>query len=309
MVNIIIVTYNGVHWIDKCLGSIKNQPLVSNTIVIDNGSTDGTIEQIRLNFPEVRLILNPENRGFGQSNNQGFKICLGEECKYVFLLNQDAWLTENTIAGLVNIHHEQTCYGILSPMHLRGDGQALDMKFATFLGQSENHELISDLYTSRQEMNPVYSVPFINAAAWLISRDCFERVGGFAPIYHHYGEDMDYANRVLYHGFKIGICPNITIFHDRKNIITFPNINKPTEYLKLKKIWHLIYLTDIRHPLVTRYLKLLAITSKHIVKSLLRLKTAHLRIYLAELKTLACLYPKVHSNNSVTKKPGPSFLS
>jgi len=308
MINVIVVTYNGIQWIDRCLGSLQNQPLISDIIVIDNGSTDGTIERIKENFSETNLILNTQNRGFGYSNNQGLKISMEEKCQYVFLLNQDAWIEDNTLTNLVRSHQQESRYGILSPMHLRGDGKALDMKFATFVAQSENHTLISDLYLHRNEINITYDVQFVNAAAWLISRECFERVGGFAPIYHHYGEDMDYANRVLFHGFKIGICPAAMIHHDRKNTIILPDINKPQEYLKMKRIWHLIYLTDIRHSFTSRSLKTLLISLGNCLKSLLQLNGRHLKTYLQELGILLLIYPKVLSNNRIAKQAGPAFL-
>jgi len=308
MVNVIIVTYNGMQWIDKCLSSLQNQEIVSDIIIIDNGSEDGTISRIKNNYPEVRLIINQKNHGFGYSNNQAMQLSLSENVEYVFLLNQDAWVEADTIAKLVNIHKKNGQYGILSPIHLRGDGKALDMKFATFVAQAENHKLISDLYLHRLDMDEVYDVRFANAAAWLISRKCFENVGGFAPIYHHYGEDMDYANRVLYHGFRIGICPAAIIHHDRKNIIDLPTINNPERYLKIKKVWHLIYLTDINHSFLPRYIKLLVICFGSCLSSFLRFRFKNLWIYLKEFVILIGLCPKVLLNNRQAKKRGAAFL-
>lgn len=309
MIYVIIVTYNGMQWIDKCLGSLIKQSTISKIIVVDNGSKDGTIDHIRKNYPTAMLIINNKNHGFGYSNNQALQLSMQDGIEYVFLLNQDAWIEDETIDQLVNVHKNNPQYGILSPIHLRGDGQALDMKFATFVAQSENYKLISDMYLHRNNMDEIYKVGFVNAAAWLITRECFEYVGGFAPIYHHYGEDMDYANRVIYHGFKIGICPSAIIHHDRKNIIDLPDINRPEQYLKTKKIWHLIYLTDINHSSVARFLKLIVISSKHCLTSLLHIRSKNTWTYFKELLILIKIWPNVISNNRKTRKKGTTFLS
>lgn len=308
MINVILVTYNGKRWIEKCIGSLQNQPLVSDILVIDNGSTDGTIEYVQDRFPKVNLVINQRNHGFGYSNNQGLEITISDGCEYAFLLNQDAWIEADTLSTLVHAHQEHSEYGILSPMHLRGDGKMLDMKFATFVAQSENYKLISDLYLHGDQLATVYAVPFVNAAAWLVTRECFMNVGGFASVYHHYGEDMDYANRVLYHGFKIGICPACIVHHDRKNVIELPNINRSHRYLELKRIWHLIYLTDIRHSFLFRYFKLLVIAIGNCVMSVGGLRTKNAITYFKEWIILLKLGPKVYLNNRITKKRGPAFL-
>lgn len=308
MVDVIIVTYNGMKWIDKCLKSIYRQEIISRIIVVDNGSQDGTINYIKDNYPSITVIANSENYGFGFSNNQGLNLALQKGTEYAFLLNQDAWIEDHAIDKLVAIHKRNAEYGILSPAHLRGDGKAMDMKFAAFIAQSENYNLISDLYLHRNEMKEVYPVQFVNAAAWLISKKCFHEVGGFAPIYHHYGEDMDYANRVLYHGFKIGFCPDAIIRHDRVNVIDLPDVYMPS-YLKIKKVWHLIYLTNINHSFFIRFIKLLVISAGNCLNEVFHLNLKTAWTYMKEVGVLLSLFPKVWANNRKTKEKGPSFLT
>ena len=64
---------------------------------------------------------------------------------------------------------------------------------------------------------PVYDLPFVNAAGWLISKECLMTVGGFDPMFFHYGEDDNYCQRVLFHEFKIGVLPNALMVHDRED--------------------------------------------------------------------------------------------
>ena len=81
---VVIVTYNGVQWIRKCLQSCQDYPVV----VVDNQSTDATVEIIQNEFPKVHLIEESKNHGFGQANNIGISYALNKGADYVFLLNQ-----------------------------------------------------------------------------------------------------------------------------------------------------------------------------------------------------------------------------
>jgi GT2 family glycosyltransferase len=308
MVYVIVVTYNGMKWISKCLNSLSYDKIVSHIIIIDNLSTDGTPEFVQEHFPHIRLIKNNQNYGFGQSNNQGMKIACEEGAEYVFLLNQDAWIEDNTITKLVTVHRDNPQYGILSPIHLRGDGKSIDMKFGMFVTQSENHTLFSDLYLCRDKMAAIYPVPFINAAAWLIPVECLKIVGGFSPVYYHYGEDMDYANRVRFHDFKIGICPSTVIYHDRKNIVEYPNLNIPERYLFIKKNLHLIYLTDINHSFSERYLKSVFKIIIELFRLSARFHWKKALVCIKELGFLLRIYPSVLRNDAIAKKGNGAFL-
>ena len=86
----IIVTYNGMKWLDRCLGSLRESSLKTDVVAVDNGSTDGTPEYIAANFPEVQLHCTGENLGFGRANNVGLQKAVAEGYDYVYLLNQDA---------------------------------------------------------------------------------------------------------------------------------------------------------------------------------------------------------------------------
>ena len=87
---VIIVTYKGKRWYDRCFGSLRQSTIPLQTIVVDNASNDGTVDYIRENYPEIYLIESKENLGFGKGNNLGLRYALDHGCDYVFLLNQDA---------------------------------------------------------------------------------------------------------------------------------------------------------------------------------------------------------------------------
>ena len=208
-VYIIIVTFNGLQWLQKCLDSTFPYPV----IIIDNYSTDGTPQFIKTNYPEAILFEQNENLGFGKANNIGISHALKLGADFVFLLNQDAYLFPDTIEKLVTGQNANPDYGVLSPIHLNGKGDRLDRNFSHYVNYNANPDFYSD-FVLKNPLLDVYGVPFVNAAGWLISKNCLETVGGFDPVFFHYGEDDNYCQRVLYHGFKIGICPNTFIRHD-----------------------------------------------------------------------------------------------
>lgn len=207
---IIIVTFNGMAWIDTCLKSCINYP----TIVVDNASDDETVSFIETNYPNVKLLKHASNLGFGQANNIGIRYALDRGAEHVFLLNQDAYLVDDVLDKLIDFQKKNSSYGILSPIHITGDKKKLDRNFANFMLKEDSGQFYSD-FVLGNILASVYDVPFVNAAAWLISKKCLETVGGFDPLFFHYGEDNNYCQRVLFHDFKIGVVPNSFIIHDR----------------------------------------------------------------------------------------------
>lgn len=207
----VVVTYNGIQWLDRCIGGLIVSESKVNVVVVDNASTDGTPDYISEHFPDVHLIRSDVNYGFAKANNIGIRYALDCGADYVFLLNQDAWVEENTIECLVEMATDDNSIGIVSPLHFNGTGNALDWGFCGYVPA----DFISDSYFG--ELKGKYYCDFVNAAAWLITRKCIERVGGFDTVmFVHYGEDSNYCQRLKYHGLKLAICTSVNIFHDRE---------------------------------------------------------------------------------------------
>jgi GT2 family glycosyltransferase len=209
----IVVTYNGAKWIDKCFGSLVDSNIPVKILAIDNASSDGTPNIIKEKYPQVEVIETGQNLGFGKANNIGLKRVLDENADYAFLLNQDAWVEQDTLEKLVGIQKQNPDYQLLSPIHLNGQGDAIDRNFQTYLGNNWTPGFYSDLYLNK--LKSIYEGKHANAAAWLLTRFCLETVGGFDPLFKHYGEDDDYLNRLRGANLKLGIVPLAIIFHDR----------------------------------------------------------------------------------------------
>jgi GT2 family glycosyltransferase len=199
---VIIVTYNGARWIDKLIPSLLASSYPVRIIAVDNQSTDNTVTLLK-HYPEVALIETGSNLGFGKANNIGIQKALELGADYLFLLNQDAWIFENTVSSLVANMEANPQIGLLSPLHFQANETEYDTSFATYLGRKNG------------ELNGLQLVPFVNAAAWMLSRKCVEKVGYFEPLFGHYGEDRNYCDRVAFHNFQIAIDPDAKIVHDR----------------------------------------------------------------------------------------------
>jgi GT2 family glycosyltransferase len=233
---VVLVTYNGAHWIDKNIQSLLDSNYPVSIIAIDNNSTDNSVVLLA-KYPQVDLIQSPDNLGFGRANNLGMKKAMEQGADYVFLLNQDAWVFEDTIGSLIakmESHHE---FGIISPMHFIADNISLDKSFETYLSRKTS------------EADGIAVVPFVNAAAWLLSRKCIETVGYFEPLFGHYGEDRNYCDRVCYHKFLIVIDTDCKIVHDRVIIRNFKKDIIQSKYRILTS------LLDINNGLTKSYLQ------------------------------------------------------
>lgn len=213
---LIIVTYNGANWIDECLQSILKSYILPDIFIIDNNSTDDTIAHLKKHYlSKIILHESPVNLGFGKGNNIGLQFALQNNYQYVFLMNQDAFLEINTLGELIAISEKNRSYGILSPIHLNKQGEKLETYFAGFVDYIKNPHFYSDFIIGKS-IKSIYDFEFISAAAWLLPLDTIRKIGGFDPIFWHYGEDDNYCQRVLFHNLKIGVVTKSFIRHDSK---------------------------------------------------------------------------------------------
>lgn len=207
---VIIVTYNGMKWIEKCLHSLRQSTHPLTTIVIDNNSTDGTPDYIVQNYPEVVMVRKDYNLGFGQANNVGMRYALDNGFDYVLLLNQDAYLQPDAIAELLKVADSRNLF---SPLHLSGDGKRMDWFFKESLRMADNG-LLDDLIINHAAA-PTYEVGEVCAACWFMPISMLRAVGGFNPLFFHYGEDSNYYTRLQYHQLKTIVVPAAHVWHDR----------------------------------------------------------------------------------------------
>jgi len=201
----IIVTYNGEKWIERCLASVVHSTYHSDLFVIDNSSTDRTLNLVK-NFP-LHLEKLDINAGFGFANNVALKKLENSDYDYFFLINQDVYLEENVLSKLVNFAQKHPEMGIIAPIQFDGTGKNIDANFQQYINLSE-------------DKGDFYSTGFCNAAAWLVTKECLKKVGIFNPNFRHYGEDRNYCERAKYHNLGIAIVKDTKVLHDRSQKMT-----------------------------------------------------------------------------------------
>lgn len=212
----VIVTYNAMRWVDRCMQSLRESFIPVRPVVIDNGSTDGTRSYLPAHYPEAVWMPQEENLGFGQANNLGLRYTLEHNADYALLLNQDAWIDRQMLVQLIRFSDQQT---ILSPIQMNGQATDFDRLF-----RQNTIRRSSDITSLHEVRIGDFSRPFradaAAAACWLIPRSIIETVGGFNPLFFQYGEDSNYLCRAFYHGFSLKVVPTAFMCHDRDTAVS-----------------------------------------------------------------------------------------
>lgn len=282
-----IVTYNARPWIDKCLESLRTSSVPVDVLVVDNASPDGTADYIHDFYPDVELVENTSNSGFGAANNIGLRRTLERGYDFVYLLNQDAWIKKDTLEVLVS--NWKDGYGILSPVQLSAKGK-MDKQFGKKCGK-----LLKEAPKGLDGAKRVVEVPFVMAAHWLVSRKAVETVGGFSPAFSQYGEDDNYIDRLHHFGLKVGVVPDAKAVHDRDGRKT-----SRERRMRLKCVATVVKLSNPDHSPLARVfvepLELLGMTVKNF--SLIPVKY---------IPTLVRRYPELLRLRKASRK-GSAFL-
>lgn len=219
-VSIIIVNYNGGGVIGDCLASIFQHLDMAKTevIVVDNASQDGSPDVIAHQFPQVRLLRQGDNRGFGAANNVGAGAAQGE---YLFLLNSDTVIHSNLLPVLIRQLESSPNIGIVGPRLLNSDG-SFQLSTAYEIGlwgewrtlqtvrqyrQSENRPALAQQYGGDQ------FVDIVVGAAMLMRRSHFHQVGGFDETFFMYFEESDLCQRFREAGWRILYTPAVSLVH------------------------------------------------------------------------------------------------
>ncbi len=215
----VVINYNTREDLSRCLRSLTRAG-AGEIIVVDNGSTDGSQEMVRAEFPEVRLIDNPGNKGYSSASNRGIDATHAD---YIFVLNSDTEFPDE-VGKLVDHMEAHPELGAVGPLLLNGDGsvQMSCRKFPT-IGGSLFHGLLGDWlpnnpFTSKYHMKDfdhamACEVDWVSGAAILLRREALEAAGSFDEGYFMYVEDVDLCWRLRQAGWEVGYCPEVNVVH------------------------------------------------------------------------------------------------
>jgi N-acetylglucosaminyl-diphospho-decaprenol L-rhamnosyltransferase len=236
-VGVAIVSYNSARVLPACLASLRAQgPAVQvTTVVVDNGSADGTAALIRAGFPEVRVIEAPRNGGFSYGTNLGLRA-LGLldaapagaplPFDYVLFLNPDTALPAAALDSLVRLLRERPALGAVSPLLVRADGTpdwACHRGFPT-AWNAACHVLGLDRRWARSRLFGGYNLSYlpldratlvdsVAGAFMLVRAAAVQQVGAWDEDYFAYGEDIDYCLRLRRAGWRVWYEPGVRVLH------------------------------------------------------------------------------------------------
>lgn len=213
----VVVSYNTRELLRECLESVREEG-PSEIVVVDNASADGSPEMVRALFPEVRLLADGGNPGFGAAANRGIAAC---RSPYVLLLNGDTRVRPGALAALGRELDRPPRAAIAGPLLRNPDGTRQPSCFP-FLGPFEvlvMNTYLNRLFRRTRRFRPVYStlpageVPWVKGAALAIRREAFEGIGGFDEAYFLYGEEMDLCWRLRRAGWRVRFTPEAEVVH------------------------------------------------------------------------------------------------
>ena len=222
---IIVVNWNGGAFLQRCLESVAQFPpqLDYEIIVVDNASTDGSREWLISLGDRIRLIANAENLGFGRANNQAFAVT---EAPLLFLMNSDAELQKGAIDKLIATLGEDERIGVVGPRLINTDGTLQPSVWRNPLTPVEMIATafsLSKLMPRRMAGNLLLGfhwdhaerrrAQMLSGAALLVRRKVIDEVGGFDESFHMYGEDVEWAMRIVRGGWWMLFEPAATVMH------------------------------------------------------------------------------------------------
>lgn len=223
--SVIIVNWKVRELLRGCLESVRSDSGLTagavEVIVVDNDSGDGSVEMVREAFPDVRVIANDENLGFGRANNQALGLCRG---RYVVLLNPDTVVLDGALGAMVAAMDRDRSISALGCRLLNGDLSLQRWTGGAFprLRNVLNHYLMLDqllprrlrpmpLYLDHDARTPI-DVDWVSGACMMLRADDL-RGRLFDPAFFMYGEDMELCHRLKQQGGRVVYTPEASIVH------------------------------------------------------------------------------------------------
>lgn len=224
-ISVIIVNYNVKAYLEQCLTTVFTalEGIRGEVFVVDNQSTDGSVEMVRQRFPQVRLIANRENVGFSRANNQAIREAGG---RYVLLLNPDTVVGEDVFRKVVAFMDEHPRCGGLGVKMIDGRGRFLpeskrglptpQVAFFKIIGLTRlfpKSRLFGRYHLGHLPEDGTAPIEILSGACMFLRRTTLERVGLLDESFFMYGEDIDLSYRITLGGYENWYFPEARIIH------------------------------------------------------------------------------------------------
>jgi N-acetylglucosaminyl-diphospho-decaprenol L-rhamnosyltransferase len=216
-VSVVVVTLNAMPWVERCLEGVRGL----ETIVVDHGSTDGTLELVRGQFPEARIV-EQENRGLGAGWNAGMRAASG---RYFLILNADAWVVGDAVETLVAFAKTRPRAGLVGPRLRNPDGslQRSVRGFPTPWRLATEYFFLRKLAPRSRALNAFYAggfahdeareVDWVMGACMLVRRAAVDAAGPLDEDFFLFAEETDWCYRLREAGWQVWFCPDAEVVH------------------------------------------------------------------------------------------------
>ncbi|MGB0390698.1 MAG: glycosyltransferase family 2 protein [Salibacteraceae bacterium] len=223
--SVIIVNYNVEYFLAQCLHSVRKAARVADieTIMVDNNSSDGSVEMTRRLFPEVKVIANKDNRGFSKANNQAIRVSTTD---YVLLLNPDTLVEEDTFKKCIDFMDAHPNSGGLGVKMVDGKGQFLAeskrglptpmVAFYKIFGLSNlfpKSKTFGQYHLGHLDKNKTHKIDILAGAFMMMRKSALDEVGLLDEDFFMYGEDIDLSWRIKLGGYDNYYFPETKIIH------------------------------------------------------------------------------------------------
>jgi GT2 family glycosyltransferase len=273
----IILNWNGLADTMECLASLQKLDYPNyDIVVVDNGSTDKSVEVIRKNFPDVTLIENKENLGFVGGNNVGLHHTLNRDVDYVLLLNNDTIVDSRFLVELIKVLEVDRKIGIASPLIFYYDTPDEIWAAGAAINWANGFTERLRAGDTADDGEPVFDVDFVSGCALLAKREVIEATGLLDADFFLYYEEIDWCVRAHKKGYRIVCVPQARIWHKvSKSIgVSSPLVSyymTRNALLFLKK-----HLSGIQLGLALQ--RNLALTMRSVLSAYIKQKNAHRRV-------------------------------
>lgn len=216
-VSVVIVSYKVRYYIEQCLNSVLRSVPDAQILVVDNDSEDGSVEFLRERFPQIEVIANDFNAGFGKANNMALSKVQG---RYVLFLNPDTVVAERTIPGCIEYMDTHPEVGAVGVRMQYGDGRfALESRRSlptpsvsfwhmTGLGRLfPKSKVFAKYHRTYLDKDSECAVDVVSGAYMFVRKEALDRTGGFDESFFMYGEDIDLSYRILMAGYQNRYLP------------------------------------------------------------------------------------------------------
>ncbi|HVM87393.1 MAG TPA: glycosyltransferase family 2 protein [Puia sp.] len=223
--SIIIVNYNVKYFLEQCLCSVKKAiiEIDAEVFVVDNNSSDGSIDYLKAKFPWVKFIINEKNEGFSKANNKALRYASGE---YVLFLNPDTIVAEDSLSTCFSFFLAHPDAGAVGVKMVDGCGYFLKeskrgfpspwVAFCKLFGLTSifpHSKLFAQYYLGNLSDNETQVTGAVSGAFFFTKKHILEKVGGFDEIFFMYAEDIDLSLRIQHAGYCNYFLATTTIIH------------------------------------------------------------------------------------------------